>query len=161
MQVLAEDSTSIARYGRRSWPTDRDPVYASLPDATSIAAIVLAHRAVRLPTVTLTVKGNDARLLHQLSRDLSDRVRIVEPETGLDADFWIEQIEHTIGAEHVTRFGCEKIATQPVGVFIIGSATRGVLGTNTLGRAGLDDPATVFILGSVTQGVLGTNITGH
>lgn len=165
VQVQAEDSTSIGQYGRRSWPSGRDPVWASLPDATAIAAIILAHRAQRLPAVTITLNGlHDTRLVQQLTRDLSDRVRIVEDETGLDADFWIEQIEHVVtqgGLSHITKFGCEKVPTQPVDVFVLGSATRGVLGTNTLGRTGLDDPSTIFVLGSATNGVLGTNLLGH
>lgn len=158
-QVRAEDSTSISKYGRRSWPSGRDPTFASIHDARAIARIILAQRSDRLPTVTITLRGGvAARLTQQLTRDLSDRVHIVDTGTGLDADCYIEQIEHTIGVDHATTFGCEKIATQPTAVFILGDSTRGTLGTGRLGRSGLDDPATVFILGT---GVLGTKIIAY
>jgi hypothetical protein len=41
---------------------------------------------------------------------------------------------------------------------ILGSATRGILGTNVLGRQGIPDAARVFILGSGSNGVLGTSV---
>ena len=54
--------------------------------------------------------------------------------------------------------GLEACPTQVANVFILGSATRGILGTNRLGKQGLDDPSTVFILGS---SLLGTGLLGH
>jgi hypothetical protein len=162
-QVQAEDSTSISRYGRRSYT--QDAPWVGINDAGAIAAILLAYRAERLPIVSFRMvsgfNGNPTRMAQMLSRDLSDRITVVDAETGLNDDFFIERIEHTIsdaGAVHETVFGCEKVPTQVANVFILGSATRGVLGTNRLGKAGLDDPATVFILGS---GVLGTNLLGR
>lgn len=162
VQVHAESSTSIENYGRRSDP--RDMPWANEYDAAAIADIILAQRAERLPTVTIqVVSKNDTRRYQQLARDLSDRVTIVDAETGLNGDFYIERIQHQVeeGLIHRTWFACEKVPAQPTDVFILGSATRGVIGTNRLGKRGLDDPATVFVVGSATNGVLGTNLLGR
>lgn len=162
LQVQAEDSTSIGKYGRRA--PSLDMPWAGVNDAQSIAEIILAQRAERLPIVTITVGGTDTRLTQQLTRRLSDRITIIDTETGLSAPFYIDRVEHRViegGESHVTVFGCEKVPTQPANVFILGSATRGVLGTNKLGKDGLDDPANLFILGSATNGVLGTSLLAH
>lgn len=158
-QVSAADQSSTATYGPRSLPSGQEPSWASLGDALAITQIILAQRADRLPTITVTMKAaNTLRLTQQLTRDLSDRVHVTEPHTGLDVDCFIEQISHTIeqgGASHVTQFGLEKAPAQITGAFILGSATAGVLGTNKLGRRGFTDPTLMFVLGS---GVLGTNV---
>jgi hypothetical protein len=160
--VTAEDSTSIASYGRRSLPDARSPVWAGPHDARAIAQLILAKRADRVPTISVTFPGgNPSRLAQQFGRNLSDRVRVIESHTGLNADCYIEQISHTIGQgglQHSTTFGLEKAAGQPTAVFVLGVAGRGVLGTNQIGRAGLDDPATVFVLGA---DIIGTNLLGY
>jgi hypothetical protein len=159
-QVSAEEPTSIDRYGRRSWPSGRDPVWASVADAEAIAEVILAHRAERLPAVTITLKGGvRERLVQQLSRDLSDRVHIVDPETGLDADFWIEQIQHTVaGLNHVTQFGCEKVPQLQTDLMIL---DVGQLDVNRLGSIGVDSTDLVFILDSPGNGLLNINLLGH
>lgn len=163
--VSAEDTTSIARYGRRSLPSGRDPVWAGIHDAGAIADLILAQRAERLPTVTITLKGSsDTRLTQQLTRDLSDRVRIVDDETGLDADCYIEQITHTLtdaGKLHITSFGCEKAAEPVTGVLILDDAALGLLNTATLGGIGQSDPDTVFLLDDASQGQLDTGLLAY
>lgn len=159
VQISAQDGASILKYGPQSLPSARAPKWASRGDAQAICNVILGARAERLPTISVTMKSaNPTRLTQQLTRNLSDRVRIVESHSGLDADCFIERIGHTItegGADHKTTFGCEKAPTQIAGAFILGSATSGVLGTNKLGRRGLANPSTMFTLGT---GVLGTNI---
>ncbi len=164
MQVAVEDSVSIGKYGRRSPLAARDPVWAGVHDALAIAELILAQRAERLPAVTITIRGgNDVRLLQQLARDLSDRIHIVETETGLDDDFYIEQIGHTVydaGLMLETRFGCEKVADAPTGLLILDSATDGLLNTGKLGGVGYSDPTTVFLLDDSGQGLLNTGVLG-
>lgn len=158
LQVTVENADSIARVGLRSWPSDRAPAWAGIHDARAIGNIIIAQRADRLPTAQITMQGGvPQRLLQQLGRNLSDRVTIVNTVTGLNAEHWIEQIKHTAGVDLVTVFGCDRVPSQAANVFVLGSATRGVLGTNRLGKTGLDDPATVFVLGT---SVLGTGILG-
>jgi hypothetical protein len=156
VQVHVDDPTSIANYGVKTWPSDRDPVWASAPDALGIAALILGQRAQRLPTVSVTFKGAiRQRLLEQLSRDLSDRVRIVDPGAYFDADFYVEHIEHTAGDTDLeTRFGCEMVPAAAAGLLILDDATYGLLNTATLGGVGVSAPSTVFLLDSPTQGLL-------
>lgn len=160
--VHDEDGASIARYGRRSAPETLLPTWAGVFDARAIQDLILAQRADRVPTISVTlVSANDTRLLQQLTRDLSDRVRLVLTNIGLDADCFIEQIAHSItqgGADHRTTFSFEKAPAATSLVFVLGSATRGILGTNRLGKNGLDDSSLVLKLGT---GVLGTNVLGH
>lgn len=153
VRVRAEDSTSIADVGRRSWPSERAPVLASVPDAVAIADIILAHRARRLPTVTITLRGGGVdRLREQLARDLSDRVRIVDPETGLDADFWVEQISHTVsGLDHATVLGCEQVPAVPDEPFTFDVAGRG-FDDGKFAPTGTDDGDTVFRFDTAGQG---------
>lgn len=162
--VSAEDSTSIDRYGRRSWPSDRDPTLASLPDAIAIADLILAYRAERLPTVRVTIDGSSAtRLAEALGRDLSDRVRIIDAETGLDGEVWVEQIDHDIteaGLQHRVTFGCEMVPTPADTPFTFDLSGAG-FDDGTFGAQGLDDPTTVFIFDDATQGQFDVGLLGN
>ncbi len=83
---------------------------------------------------------------------------MVAYDLGMNADFWIEQIEHRItqgGADHRTTFGLEKAPAQITGAFVIGTS---LLGTGVLGRRGFSDPDRIFTLGSATNAVLGTDV---
>lgn len=159
-QVHAEDSTSITRYGRRSY--SQDAPWVTQADADAIAAVILAHRAERLPIVSLRmVNGHDSRLTQMLSRDLSDRITIVDAETGLNDDFFVERIEHSIseaGLYHETVFGCEKVPTQATDVLKL---DIGQLDVNRLGFEGLSDSSLVFILDHATQGKLDEVLLGY
>lgn len=157
VRVHSIDSASSDTYGLRSWPAERLPVWAGQWDAQAIADIIVATYARRLPAVSLTFTGgDDTRLAQQLGRDLSDRVTIVDTQTGLHADFWVEQIQHKITADsHATTFGCVRVPTQPVNVLILDSGTLDVC---VLGREGLDDPDLVLRLDS---GQIGANLLGY
>jgi hypothetical protein len=145
--VTVEDGSSITKYGRRSGTNLRQPVWAGLGDAKAIAELIVGKRAERLAAISVTMGGNDTRLLQQLSRDLSDRVHVVEPHTGLDADCWIEQIAHRItqgGTEHKTTFGLEKVPTVVTTPFTFGVAGRG-FNDGLFAQAGSDNPANMFL----------------
>jgi hypothetical protein len=148
VMVTVEDATSIAKYGRKAYGSGRLPVWCNTYDAAAILNLIVAQRAERLPTMQVTMRGAGSRLrLAQcLHRDLSDRVHITESLTGLDADFFIEQISHTIGAggaEHVTTFGVEKIPPTVTNPFTFGVSGKGFDQGLFMG-GGLDDPNTMF-----------------
>lgn len=110
--VSMGDVTSQTQYGRRS-PESFDAPLLSFEDARAIGKTILDNRAQRLPIVTIRLTGgNDTITTQQLARDLSDRVTLVDAETGLNAAFFIERIEHTISGAgsqmHETTFACEK-----------------------------------------------------
>jgi hypothetical protein len=159
IQISADDSSSKSKYGTRSWP-DTAP-WAGVNDAAALANIILAHHAERLPIVSFRLFGNDTRLTQQLARDLSDRVTIVDAETGLNAAFYIERIDHTVsdaGLQHETVFTCEKVPSVPSTVFTFSVAGRG-FDDGTFGLGGLSNSSTLFTFDvagrGFDQGLLG------
>lgn len=140
LQVSASDATSISLYGSKSGPDGAGA--ASYADAEAIAALAVLYRKTRLPIVQLDVRGSNAtRLTQCITRNLSDRITIVDAETGLNRAFFIEQINHQVidaGALHTTTFGCEAVPT----------------------TSGLDDPSTVFIFNHANNGKFGTGKFG-
>lgn len=154
--VTVEDQQSIDRYGRRSYQEARLPVWASQYDAQAILTLIVAQRAERLPTVTVTMRGagHALRLAECLGRNLSDRIHLTESLTGLDADCFIEQISHSIGQggrEHVTTFGLEKIPPVVTAPLAFDVAGRGFNDGRFNGPVA-DNPATMFRFDTAGQG---------
>ncbi len=151
-KVTARDPDSITEYGSRGLPDELRPVWANRYDAQAIIDLAVQQRAQRLPILTLTMKGHGhpSRLVQCLARQLSDRVTVVDARTGINTDFYVEQIAHEIEASqggrwHTTTFGLEQApAAQTGNVFafdVSGSGFNdGIFGT------GMDDPDTIFIL---------------
>jgi hypothetical protein len=142
--VMRSDATSIMEYGPRSLSVDAP--WANGNDADAIAKLVLGQRAERLPIVQLQLVAgenggvnHDTRLTHMLARDLSDRVTITEPETGLSAvPFSVESIAHEVTSTvHETEFGCEKIREQPASPFEFDHATNGKFDTGMFAWEGV------------------------
>ena len=110
VKISAADSVSIQRHGQRSNPGDAP--WANQHDAYAIAQLLLAHYAQRRPTVELRLVSSDsAHLLQILTRQISDLITIQHGELGLDADFFIESIAHTLArmpGEEEAESGCEK-----------------------------------------------------
>ncbi|MBQ1064467.1 hypothetical protein [Micromonospora sp. C41] len=152
VEVHAEDAASISDVGRQSWPSERAPSLAGLPDAIAIADIILAGRARRQPVLSVTFRGGvPQRLVQQLARDLSDRVRVVDSGTGLDADCWVERIEHAVSrGDHVTTFMVERIPTAAGNPFRFDTTGAG-FNQGMFGDTGRDDPDTMFIFDHPTQ----------
>ena len=152
VQVKSEDTTSQGKYGTRAYPNEAK--WAAEEDAQAIADTIVAYRSERRPTLSLrVVSGPDERLIQQLARDLSDRVHVIEPELGIDGDFFVERIDHQLelGGEVLsTAYALEYAPQQPVNVFTFDDDTRGfddgVFGSD------IDDPDAVFIFDHPTQG---------
>ncbi len=112
-------SASIARFGiqeLKQWGprSEIDPlVVQDLVNAT-----VALYQEPR-PTVSINLKNaTDERLVQALEREVSDRITIVEAQTGLDTDCWIEQIAVQAGGNvHQTTFGCEVASTVSYGIW--------------------------------------------
>lgn len=133
-------TASIAAYGLRPYnPSSRQEI-------TEEQAIQLADNIIRYyqdprPTIVFDVAGTDGTIqLQQLTRGISDRIRITDAQTGVDEDYFIERIAHRIteGPHIFTEFGCERVLTGTIGgpgggggdVAIVGSA---IVGTSTVG----------------------------
>jgi hypothetical protein len=138
VRATASDSTSITTYGRKSGPENAGS--ASLEDAKAIAALSVAYRKDPLPIVTFDViagNGLTTRMTQNLTRDLSDRITIVEAELGLNRAFFVENLTHRVreaGLIHVTSYGCEAVPTgsgldSSTDIFTFDHTARGKFGT--------------------------------
>lgn len=165
-RVELENTASQSKYGVRGvndGAVTLNPDYASFWDVQAVAALLLAYRAERLPTLQVPFEGGTVAILReQLSRNISDRVRINYPTADIsNRDAFVETITHTITGrgsdrKHVTTFGIE-LAPQPVtNPFILGTSLLG--GTDLLAPDGFIAPSTLMILGT---GLLGTAVLGY
>jgi hypothetical protein len=131
-------------------------VWANLFDAQAILQLIVAKRGERLPSLQVTMRGagSTARLAECITRNLSDRIHLTESLTGLDADCFIEQIQHSItqgGIEHVTTFGVEKIPPVVATPFTFDLAGAG-FDQGLFAGGALENPATMFRLDTAGQG---------
>jgi hypothetical protein len=154
--VTVEEPASIGKYGRRSMQSGRLPVWTNIYDAQAVLELTVGKHAERLPSVAVTMRagGSAARLAECLTRNLSDRVHVVEPETGLDVDCFIEQIAHAVdegGRRHVTTFGIEKIPVVVANPFTFDVAGQG-FDQGQFGQVGQDNPANMFRFDTSGQG---------
>jgi hypothetical protein len=173
VKVSATDSVSIERHGLRSNPADAP--WAGQHDAQAIAYLLLAHYAQRRPTVELRLVSSDGdHLLQILTRTISDLITIRHGELGLDADFHIESLTHTItrmpdaeesetGCEtrvHYATLGCERsglvVATNPFTFDVAGLG----FDDGVFDPTAADDPDAVFIFDHPTQGRFDTGRFG-
>jgi hypothetical protein len=135
-QFPATDSTSVTDYGQKGVDSAQVPTWCSRQDAQSLANLLVAQRKQPLPLLTARFVCGDAqttRLAALLALDLSDRVTVVEPETQVNGDYFVESISHTIAdvTEHEIVFGLEAVPTTPTSVFRIGTSVLG--GSDLLG----------------------------
>lgn len=165
-KITVEDSVSIAAHGKRTFPSDVP--WVNTHDALAVASLIIAHFSERRPMVEMRVVAQDPQHLIQiLSRSISDRITIRNDELGLDSDFHIENISHTIrriDPEHLpvhsVVFGCEKVlADSGLNPFTFDKAGAG-FDDGTFGLSGIDDPGTVFIFDHPVQGQFDTGLFG-
>jgi hypothetical protein len=163
VKVTASDAVSIAKHSARSNPDDAP--WAGRHDAFAIAQLFLAHYAERRPTVKLRLVSSDsAHLLQILTRTISDLITIRHGELGLDADFHIENLQHTIarmpaddesGCDqrvHYTVLGCERSGLiVPDNPFTFDEAGAG-FDDGVFDPTAADNPETVFIFDHPAQG---------
>lgn len=124
-----DTSVSQTRYGRRTYPL---PTRAEVSLSTAqdfCNAVVGIYQAPR-PQVSLALNnGTAARLAQALGREISDRVTIVEAQTAVNHDYFVEQIAHRfVEYSHVTTLGLEKAVTTNYGIWgsgLWGSAVWG------------------------------------
>jgi hypothetical protein len=135
IEETANDAgVSVATYGELGLPDAMSPVWAGRHDAKGLLQAVVRDRAQ--PLTRLRVRfvcgiTDTDRLSAVLSYDLSDRIRVVEPVTAVAADFFIEQISHTMNyaGDHEVVFGLEAVPPAQPAPFLLDSS---VLGTGVL-----------------------------
>lgn len=158
IKVGRVDADSISKHGEKSYPETAP--WANKNDADAIAGMILLMYAKRRPTVALRVVSSDpAHYIQVLTRTVSDRIHITFGEMGLDDDFLVESVTHTLQRfnasgrppVHSVILGCEKDIEGVANPF-----------TFDLRGAGFDDgvfdpiqadrPDTVFIFDHPDQG---------
>lgn len=161
IQVAAADSTSITRHGQRTYP-DEAP-WAGQHDALAVAQLLLAAYSERRPTVSLRIVSSDlAHHLQVATRQISDLITIRNGELGLYADFFIENVQHTLarmtgeddcpGPVHYATFGCERSGVVvPDNPFTFDVAGAG-FDDGVFDPTAADNPDNVFIFDDATQG---------
>lgn len=164
-KVIREDSTSIQTNGVKTYPNEAP--WVNVYDAQAIGDIALGYYATRRPTVSMRVVNCDSEHLTQiLDRTISDRISIINGELGMNADFHIERVEHTIiglGRVHAAVLVCEK---SPVGVtspnvpFTFDVAGRGFDDGVFDASGGIAD-TDVFIFDDLVQGQFDNNRFGY
>lgn len=166
VKILRSDTASITQHGEKTYP-DTAP-WAGVNDADAIASVVLLHYAQRRPTVQIRLVVKDpAHLLQILLRTVSDRIHITNGEIGLDSDFFVERVTHTIQRinqvgkppVHAVVLGCEKdlsLTSNPFTFDVIGAGfDQGVF--NPIQA---DDADTVFIFDNPGQGRFDVGLIG-
>lgn len=165
VKVAAADAVSIARHSARSYPDDAP--WAGQHDAFAIAQLLLAHYAQRRPTVQLRLVSSDLdHLLQILTRAISDLITIRHGELGLDSDFHVESLQHTI----VRMPGTEESCEQRVHYAVLGCERTGLTISSTpftFDVAGLgfddgvfdptaaDNPDNIFVFDDPVRGRFG------
>lgn len=164
IRVAATDPGSISTFGERRFPGQIP--WATANDVAAVADVILSHYAQRRPIVKMRVVAQDPDHLEQiLGRTISDRITIRNGELGLDADFFIEQVSHTIRRInperqpiHAAVFGCERVRVSPVqNPFTFDEVGAG-FDQGEFGGTAVDNPDTVFIFDHVTQGQFDTGV---
>lgn len=169
VQVTSADSTSVARHGLRTYPEDAP--WVNQHDALAVAQLLLAAYAERRPTVSMRIVSSDlAHHLEVVGRQISDLITIGNGELGLAADFFIENVQHTLarmvgestcpGPVHYATFGCERTGVVvPDNPFTFDKAGAG-FDDGVFDPSGFDNPDTVFIFDDPVQGQFGTGQFG-
>lgn len=160
IKVSAMDTGSIAQHGERAYSGEAP--WAGVHDANAIASLILGYYSSRRPTVQMRVVSCDPEHLEQiLTRTISDRIIIQHDELGLDGDFLIEQVSHTIarinqdalGPVHAVVLGCERALVDVGGVNVFTFDKTGAgFDQGVFGTQGIDDPTQIFIFDDATQG---------
>ncbi|MDJ1137930.1 hypothetical protein [Streptomyces iconiensis] len=163
VQVTAEDAVSIQQHRRRTYPESAP--WAGQHDAYAIAQLLFAQYAQRRPTVQLHLVSADRdHLLQILTRGISDLITIKNGELGLDADFHIERVQHTLrrmrdgdpdcgaGPVHYAVLGCERYGQQyAANPFTFDKVGAG-FDDGVFDPIATDDPSRIFIFDHPVQG---------
>ena len=140
--------------------------WANANDAQAVEESILAAYSVRTPLVQLHVQVKDQTyLLQQLTRTISDRITIVNGEMGMSADFFVENVDHTIFRTdpnklpvHETVFGCGQVPVAAVINPFTFDKTGAGFDQGAFGAIVADDPDTIFIFDDLVQGKFDTGV---
>jgi hypothetical protein len=104
-------SASIATFGEQTYQVPGWPEIEPA-EAEAVANTWVTRYQEQRPSISITVRNaDDAHVEHMLQRQVGDRITIVDANTGLNNDVWIEtkrlSMSGTGGAVLSCVFGCE------------------------------------------------------
>lgn len=156
VRVNVSDPGSIGIFGTKSFPNDIP--YASPADVQAVGEAIVAAYSSRRPIIKMRVVSCDIPHLQQIvSRTISDMITIRNGELGLDAEFHVESVEHTItripGAAdcddyvpvHSVVLGCEKVSEDCAPNPFTFDKTGAGFDDGTFDAIGCSSPDTVWI----------------
>jgi hypothetical protein len=149
-KYAASNPVSQGMFGDNDW--DGAAPWAYFYDADTLVNKIVNVYGQARPSVTFDIEGviSAATLTEILGQQISDRITVRNDELGLNADFMVEQLTHTIqqlGIRHILTIGAQVMeplqAAQP---FIFDTATPTVngFGNGQFNMDGVNNPATMF-----------------
>lgn len=166
VRIARNDPSSISTHGTKAYSGSAP--WAGINDADAIASMVLLHYSQRRPTIQMRIATKDpAHFLQVLKRTVSDRIRVINGELGLDSDFFVERITHAIQRVnraghppvHSVTLGCEKdlvLQTNPFTFDLRGAGfDQGVFDPIQA-----DNATTVFVFDNPGQGRFDVGLFG-
>jgi len=117
-----DTTASQAKYGQRKYPHDIWPEISYLTAQDLANGIVGIYQEPKAAVNLLLQSATYERLVQQLERQISDRVRIIDPMMAMDAEFFIEAVAHNAKGVGLleTNFTCEKAVDFSIGVWDVG-----------------------------------------
>lgn len=135
VEIRKEDAASVAAYGLRELVYD-NPYLTSDTMAESLAATMLNYYADPveiLEGVEIVANRNAAEASAVLSIDIGDGVKILESVSGVDNIYFVNGVEYNYENGILRATWHVTLSDVSPDVFILDSATNGILDTNTLG----------------------------
>jgi azurin len=166
VKVQRDDPQSIALHGEKDYP-DQAP-WANANDADAIAGMILLHYARRRPIVQLRIVSADpSHWVQAITRTVSDRIHIRYDEMGIDDDFFVEKITHTLRRYnqpglppvHEVVLGCERDLQGVVNPFTFDKRGAG-FDQGVFDYIQTDKTSSVFIFDHPTQGQFDVGLYG-
>lgn len=164
IRVFEQDTASIDVFGRRTFPSEI--LWATFNDAEAVAQVIIGNYAQRRPSVSLRIVAQDEDHFQQiLERTVSDRITIRNDELGMNRDFFVEKVSHTIRRTNPSRppihaavLGCEQERLDPVtNPFTFDKIGAGFDDGQFAGFIS-DNPTSIFIFDHPTQGQFDTGV---
>jgi hypothetical protein len=158
VKVTLQDGVSIGEHGEKDYP-DSAP-WAGVNDAFALATLIIQHYSERLPTIQLRiVSENPSHWQQVVGRTVGDRITVQYDEMGMNADFFVESVTHTIdriwtdrAPVHSVVFGCEKCPdSAPANPFTFDKRGAG-FDQGVFDPVASDDPHTIWIWDDPVQG---------
>lgn len=113
--VTAQSTASQDKYGLRTYnpPVRAEIALNSMQDLVN--AVVALYKEPR-PTLSFNLVGQSTSALSNIfTREVSDRVTVIETQVGTTGDWFVERLEHGIefgGQWHELKIGCEKVPSE-------------------------------------------------